>query len=155
MPRAEATVEIAAPLEIVWRAMTDLAAYAEWNPFIVRVEAPGGPPDVGTVMRFTVRWGRGGGARSVERVTTFEPPTEKRRAAAFAYRFTGPLDALGLVRGVRWQRLREESGRVRYHTEEEFTGLLTAFLPLKKVQDGFERHAEALRARSEHLAKTA
>lgn len=42
-PRAEFTIEIQAPIERVWQVMLDMNAYAEWNPFIVKVEgvAPG------------------------------------------------------------------------------------------------------------------
>ena len=35
-PRA--SVEIDAPLAVVWQAMLDTEAYGEWNPFVVRVE---------------------------------------------------------------------------------------------------------------------
>jgi hypothetical protein len=151
---AEAAVEIDAPLEIIWRAMIDLAAYPEWNPFIVRAGAPPGEPRPGTRMRLEVRWGAGGGARAVEEVTRVEPPSRTRRTATFAYRFTGVLDALGLVRGTRVQIVEEVAGRpARYHTREEFTGLLTGFLPLAKVRDGFARQAEALRLRAESLAR--
>ncbi|HZS39872.1 MAG TPA: SRPBCC domain-containing protein [Polyangia bacterium] len=156
---AEAAVEIDAPIEIIWRAMIDLAAYPEWNPFIVRADAPPGEPRPGTRMRLDVRWGSGGGARAVEEVTRLEPPpnappSSGRRAATFAYRFTGWLDTLGLVRGTRVQMLEQTAGeRARYHTREEFRGLLCGFLPLAKVQDGFTRQAEALRRRAEELAR--
>ena len=31
-------VEIAAPMDDVWRMLTDLAAYRDWNPFIISAE---------------------------------------------------------------------------------------------------------------------
>jgi hypothetical protein len=152
---AEASAEIDAPVEIIWRAMIDLAAYPEWNPFIVRADAtPPGEPAPGTRMRLEVRWSGGGGAVAVEEVTRFEPPTDARRSATFAYRFTGWLDALGLVRGTRLQTLDEVPGKpARYHTREEFTGLLVGFMPLAKVRDGFARQTAALRVRAESLAQ--
>lgn len=56
--RLEATIDIDAPPEDVWRVLTDLDAYPEWNPFVVsaegrvevderlvnRLEPPGGRP---------------------------------------------------------------------------------------------------------------
>jgi Polyketide cyclase / dehydrase and lipid transport len=38
MKEIHTEIEINAPGESVWRALTDFAAYPEWNPFIRRVE---------------------------------------------------------------------------------------------------------------------
>ena len=57
-------IEIAAPVESVWRTLTDFASYPEWNPFLkrvegnaavgerltVRAEAPGGMPRGFTII---------------------------------------------------------------------------------------------------------
>jgi hypothetical protein len=153
MPRvlAEATAQIDAPIEVVWRVMTDLAAYPEWNPFVVSIDAKEAPR-LGSRMKLHVRWSDGGTATSDEEVTQLDQPSGGR--ATFAYRFTGPLDALGLVKAVRVQALEQSAGGPTiYTTREEFGGLLTRFLPLAKVQDGFERHARALKARAESLAR--
>lgn len=148
---AKAEIDIAAPIERVWAVMLDLGAYSAWNPFIVNVEGAPARVEIGSRLHLHVRWRSGGDARSTEVVTRLLPPSEGR--AELAYRFTGWLDTLGLVRAERVQTLEAlPSGRVRYWTEDAFRGLLTAFLPLADVQDGFERHARALKERAESTA---
>lgn len=147
MPRpfAEATIDIDAPLAHVWAVMLDFPRYGEWNPFIVRADLTG-PPRIGAALRLYVRWNDGTGATSGERITELTPPTR------LAYRFTGPLHNLGLVRATRVQQLEPlATNRTRYSTREDFSGLLTATLPLAKIQDGFDRHAQALKSRAETL----
>lgn len=149
---ATAEIDIAAPIEVVWSAMLDLHAYPAWNPFIVRVEGAPDVVEIGSRFRLHVRWASGGKASSDEVVTRLSPPSGGG-GAELGYRFTGPLDRFGLVRADRLQTLRSlSSGETRYWTEEVFRGLLTAFLPLSAVRDGFSRHARALKARAESMA---
>jgi uncharacterized protein YndB with AHSA1/START domain len=153
---AEAAIDIDAPIETVWRVMLDLHAYPEWNPFIVRVLRAPASIEVGSRFELCVRWADGGEARSAEIVTCADAPAASepgRRTARFAYRFTGPLHSLHLVRAVRVQDLEQLPGQpTRYHTREEFHGLFKAALPMRNIQDGFERHARALKARAESFA---
>jgi len=141
---AEAAIEIAAPIERVWRVMLATDRYGEWNPFVVRVE---GEPRLGGRLTLHVRWHSGGGARSGEIVTQLDPPADGR--ATLAYRFTGLLATLGAVAATRVQSLYADGPRTRYHTREEFRGWLAWALPLAKVQAGFDAHARALKARAE------
>lgn len=153
MPRpfAEASIDIDAPPAHVWAVMLDLARYHEWNPFIVAVDHAGSPA-LGGALRLHVRWNDGTGASSGEEITELVAP-DGERPGRLAYRFTGLLPAFGLIRATRVQQVAPLPGdRCRYFTREEFTGLLTRFLPLAKVQDGFDRHARALKARAEALA---
>jgi hypothetical protein len=146
---AECAIEIAAPIEDVWRVMIDLGRYHEWNPFIVRVDASGA---VGNGSRITlhVKWAGGGGASSKELVTRFDAP--RNGAAALEYVFTGWMATLAMVRATRLQALTQVSaGVTRYHTREQFGGWLAAAIPLGKVQRGFEMHAESLKRRAESL----
>lgn len=148
-PVAEVALEIDAPLARVWHIMLDLPSYGAWNPFIVRAECEG-PLAVGAALRLWVRWQAGGGARSDERITELTPPGPEARLARLVYRFAGPLHALGLVRATRTQQLDDlGDGRTRYSSRETFHGLLARFVPLAPVQDGFVRHAAALKARAE------
>ena len=130
---AEATASIAAPLEVVWAVMLDLDRYPDWNPFVVQVDGPAG----------------GRGVTTRERITRLEPPGAARRAT-LEYDFGGPLATLGLVRGRRLQEVEQgPPGSTRYRTAERLHGLLAFAAPIGRVQDGFERHAAALKARAE------
>jgi hypothetical protein len=147
---AEASSEIAAPIELVWRVMLDVDKYGEWNPFLHRIEAAEAPR-AGSEILLHVKWEGGGGASSRERITRLEAPAGG--AATLEYVFEGLLHAVGAVNGTRVQSLRQnDAGHTSYHTREVFSGWLQMFLPLKKVQAGFEAHARSLKARAEALA---
>lgn len=152
--QVEAAIEIDAPLDEVWAVMTDLAAYAEWNPFIYGVDGVPAALDVGARFVLRVRWSDGKTVRSREHVVAVEPPAGAApRRALLAYRFGGPLPALYLVRATRHQWLEQDpGGPTRYRTREVFHGLLSRFVPFAPVRDGFERHARALKQRAESLA---
>jgi hypothetical protein len=154
-PAAAAVVD--APLELVWEVMLDTAAYGQWNPFVFRAECPT-PPRVGDPIVLHVRWANGRTARSPERVTAIEPPASDSSgavAARLVYDYEGLPARLGLVRGTRHQRLRQErGGPTAYDTVEEFSGPLVRFAGPARVAEGFRRHAEALKQRAEELAAT-
>jgi hypothetical protein len=151
-PRA--SVEIDAPLDLVWSVMLDVDRYPEWNTFVVRADCPS-PPAVGDPIRLHVRWADGGRATSPERITAVEQPeaaADGVRRAALAYAYEGLPARLGLVRSVRWQRLTQPSGQpTTYDTVGEFAGPFVRFAGPDRIEDGFRRHAEALRQRAESL----
>ncbi|CAB4703780.1 MAG: hypothetical protein F2667_05685 [Actinobacteria bacterium] len=151
--RPAARVEIDAPLERVWAIMLDAAAYAEWNPFVVRAETAH-PPAVGNPIVLHVRWTSGRTARSPERISAVDHPTTDTdgdtTTACLSYVYEGLPARLGLVRGVRHQRLTQRAGGpTTYDTVEEFSGPLVRLAGPDRVADGFRRHAEALKARAE------
>lgn len=152
-PRAGAPID--APLETVWAVMLDTASYAEWNPFVVRVEAPA-PPAVGDPIVLHVRWADGSTARSPERVTVVDGPVtapDGTTTATLAYVYEGLPARLGLVRGTRYQRVTQRpGGPTEYDTVEEFAGPLVRLAGPGRVADGFARHAAALKERAEGLA---
>jgi uncharacterized protein YndB with AHSA1/START domain len=151
---AAASAVIEAPIELVWDVMLDTERYPEWNPFIVRVRLPADRvPQVGDRLVLHVRWSTGGRARATERITTLVPPSDTGgRRAQLEYAYGGPVGALRLVRGRRLQELvRLDAGLTTYTTHERLHGPLAALAPLVRVQDGFERHARALKARAESL----
>jgi hypothetical protein len=146
---AEASAEIAAPIGLVWQVMLDVDKYGEWNPFLHHIDAKE-PPRVGSEIILHVKWEQGGGASSRERITRLDGPAQG--SATLEYVFEGLLYRIGAVRGTRSQSLRQIAAGTTYHTREEFGGWLQMFLPLKKVQAGFEAHAKSLKARAEKLA---
>jgi hypothetical protein len=153
---ATASAVIEAPIDTVWDVMLDVDRYPEWNPFIERVVLKAGrPPQLGDKLVLHVRWMTGGRARATERITTLRPPSENDgRRAMLEYEYGGPVGALRLVRGKRRQELVQlEPGITAYTTHERLHGPLAGLAPLARVQDGFERHARALKARAESLVE--
>jgi hypothetical protein len=151
---ASVTVEIDAPLEVVWAVMLDLDRYGDWNPFIYRVDREPGragrPAQLGERITLQVRFGGGRAVASRERVTGIEVTSDGRR---LEYEFYGWLHRLGLVRGRR-QQIVTAAGPMStvYSTEETFRGPLRFVLPVRAVQGGFRRHAKALKQHAEQLA---
>lgn len=153
-PAAE--IDIDAPLEVVWGVMTDTAHYGEWNPFVERAETAT-PARVGNPIVLHVVWANGKKTRSPERITALEGPTTDpatgTTTALMSYVYEGLPGKLGLVRGVRHQRLTQRpGGPTSYATVEEFSGPLVKLAGPGRVADGFRRHAEGLKKRAEHLA---
>jgi hypothetical protein len=147
----QASVDIDATIEHVWAVMLDTEAYAEWNPFVVRAECAT-PPRVGEPILLHVKWADGRGTTSRERIVALEPPRDEDgvRRATLAYVYEGLPARLGLVRGTRYQRLSQSPGApTRYETVEEFSGPLVRLAGPGRVENGFRRHAEALRVRCE------
>lgn len=142
-PTARVETELELTLDEAFERLVDFSGYPGWNPFVVKVE--GAPRAIeGARVRFTVRWPDGGGAHSGEVVTRVVGPSDSGTAEV-AWRFTGPLAALGLVRAERIQVLtRISPSRTRYLSEERFFGLLAGLVPLARVQAGFEAQAAAL-----------
>lgn len=145
MPNPTASVEIAAPLEVVWRIMLDTPSYASWNPFVVGADTPQ-PPAVGNPIVLHVVWENGSRTTSPERITAMEHGSD---SALLSYVYEGLPAKLGLVRGVRHQRLTRVETGTRYETVEEFSGPLVFLAGPGRVQRGFERHAQALKRRAE------
>jgi hypothetical protein len=153
---ASASTVIEAPIALVWAVMLDVDRYPEWNPFIVRVGRRGeGPPELGDRLVLHVRWRTGGRARSSERITVLDPPEASGgRRALMEYAYAGPLGGARLVRGRRRQEIsRLEDGITAYSTFERLHGPLAWAAPIGRVQDGFERHARALKERAEALVR--
>lgn len=136
--------------------MTDTERYGEWNPFVERVETVQ-PPAVGNPIVLHVVWANGRRTRSPERITAIEEPATDPESgtttALMSYVYEGLPARLGLVRGVRHQRLSQRpGGPTSYDTVEEFRGPLVRLAGPARVADGFRRHAEGLKRAAEARA---
>src|SRR3546814_3559423 len=123
--KPEAGLGIDAPLETVWRVMLDVDAYPEWNPFDVKSEC-NNPPRVGDPILLHVKWASGKGVTSPERIKVLEAPTRDSSGtttATLAYVFEGWPAKLGLVKGIRYQRMRQVGrGPPTYSPTVEYSG---------------------------------
>lgn len=162
---AHASSVIEAPIELVWSIMCDLGNYGKWNPFLTDLKVEGDAPLApGAVVFLYSRWmdTPNGAHRTTRGVVTriVEPATMAQageaRHARLEYRFAEWMARVRFVLATREQTLREIApGRTEYVTHEQFHGLLNRFIPIKRVQAGFEAHAIALKqyAESQYVAQ--
>ena len=139
------TVTIDAAPDIVWAVLTDLDAYAEWNPFVV--EAAG---RVAVGERLANRLQPPGGKAMTFKPTVTEADPER------TFEWLGRLGIPGIFDGRhRFEMHPTADGGTRLDHSEQFTGLLVR--PMRKSLDtttkaGFEAMNSALKARAEVLA---
>jgi len=150
-----ASIDIDAPIDVVWKAMLDTENYGEWNPFVFQADCPS-PPSSGDPIVLHVRWSNGKTVVSPERVTVVEGPEPDEEGvlrATLSYVYEGFPSKIGLLRATRFQRLTQRAGGpTTYDTVEEFSGPLVRFAGPGRVAEGFRRHAAALKQRAESLA---
>ena len=134
-----AAIDIEADPELVWPHLTDLAAYADWNPFITAATG-----EVAPGRRLELRMEPPGG-----RAVTFRPHVTAVSTGS-TLEWLGHLGVPGLFDGRhRFDVFPTETGtHVIQH--ETFTGLLVR--PFRRALDrgtlaGFESMNEALRRR--------
>ena len=110
------TVEINAPLDQVWRTLTDLGAYHDWNPTIRGIT---GTLEVGHDVVLSVAQPDGGERQWSVRVSRFDPQHE--------YGWTFYEDSPELYGGEHTFRLEAvDEHTTRYHDRETFHGSLVA-----------------------------
>ena len=151
---AQASITIRAPIERVWSVIIELSRYREWNPFIYDVVNAPAELRVGSRFLLRVRWADGTTAESWETTTHLAPPTQLSQEPAsglLAYRYSSWLARVGLVRATREQHLLQkvDEAATYYSTRETFHGPLARFIPLANVEEGFHRHAQALKQLAE------
>ena len=139
-------VDIAAPAELVWSVLIDLARYPQWNPYTVKVESSlvlGEP-----VNLFLPHPGQPGELLHViEYLADFEP---HRLLAWEMYATADNPDA------ARREQHIERTGPAscRYHTTDQFLGATADQVMANHgpwVQQGFDAVARALKVRAETL----
>jgi hypothetical protein len=133
-------IMIAALPERVWEVLTDFAAYAAWNPFIIGIE---GAAQAGERLKATIR--PPGGNAQVFR------PIVLQADAPEAFVWRGSLPIPGIFTGVHAFRLTREGDATRLHQGETFSGLLVPFVAktLAQTEEGFNQMNAALKLRVE------
>jgi hypothetical protein len=142
MIEAKVVTEIQAPAGTVWKALTDLPAYGEWNPFI---RAAGGKPAAGASLFLCVETALGVPLAFKATVVVCEENRELRWRGSLLAPWLGAgehsfqLEAMG-------------AGATRLVHREVFSGLLPRLLSpllLREVTRGFAAMDGALKARVE------
>lgn len=135
-------IEIEAPTDVVWEILTDLPAYADWNPLVV--ESAG---EVAVGQRLVNRLQAPGG-----RVMTFKP-TVTEVATGRVFEWLGRLLLPGLFDGRhRFELHRTPSGGTRFVHAEGFRGVLVPLMKRSLDRDslaGFEAMNAAIKTRAE------
>ena len=133
-------IEFEGTAQEVWDVLADLPAYAEWNPFIKKIDG-----EAKTGAKLEVRMEPEG-----ERAMTFRP-TVLSAEPGRELKWFGHLLVPGIFDGEhRWLIEEAGSGKVRFTQSERFGGILVPFL-WKKLRDGGT--AKGFRAMNEALAR--
>jgi hypothetical protein len=138
--RLATSIDITASPAAVWRALTNFAAYPEWNPFIRRLV---GEPRVGARLEVTVQ-------PAGRRAMTFKP-TVLAADPERELRWFGRVIMPGLFDGEHAFIIERTSAGCRLHQEENFHGLLVPLFGamLDDTEKSFEALNRALKQRVE------
>lgn len=141
MKHLSVTTDISAPPAAVWAALTDLAAFAGWNPFITSADG-----ELAVGSRLAIRIQPPGG-----RPMTFRPAVTALESGR-RLEWLGRLGVPGIFDGRHSFELTElPDGGTRLVQEETFSGVLVPLMgqTLERTRDGFALMNEALRERAE------
>jgi hypothetical protein len=140
MKELRTEIEFEGTPQEVWDVLADLPAYAEWNPFIKKIDG-----EARTGAKLEVRMEPEG-----ERAMTFRP-TVLSAEPGRELKWLGHLLVPGIFDGEhRWLIEEAGSGKVRFTQSERFGGILVPFL-WKRLRDGGT--AKGFRAMNEALAR--
>ncbi len=135
------TVEIDAPIELVWDVLTDVARYGEWNPF---TQCEGADLRVGAPIHLDVTLGLYR-RKQTEWISALEPPN------LLSWRMQ--IGAPFLLDSLREQRLTAlGEKRCTYCTTDVLNGLLTPLVVVSFasiMRRGFNGVGQALKRESE------
>jgi hypothetical protein len=144
--RLSAHVDIQATPERVWEVLTDLAAYPEWNPFIVRAQ---GVVEPGRRLVLTMQPVGGRGMTLRPRLVTVAVNRELR--------WRGKLGVPGLMDAEHSFVLQSHAGGTRLIHQETFRGVLVPLVTAsldRNTLPAFLAMNEALKRRAESLPRT-
>jgi hypothetical protein len=136
------SIDIGASPEMVWRVLSNFAAYPKWNPFIREIRGEARP---GARLRVRLRLPGGRSMRFAPRVIKAIPAAELHWRGRFLVKglFDGEHAFIIVPDGVRG---------VRFVQREHFSGLLAPLILLlrgARIREGFERMNLALKKQAE------
>ena len=137
MPEITTTIDIDAPIETVWRRLTDLESHQTWNPFIT--SAAGTVAEGETIEATMTPAGR--------KPQTFRP-TVTVADEPTAFEWLGSVGPGGIFDGRHSFRLEPIDGGTRFTQSEQFTGILARPLLMtmrSAVTEGFESMNRSLK----------
>ncbi len=145
MRQIETSISIAAPIDTVWKVLTDLPDYENWNPFITSASGA-----VTAGERLTVHIQPAGQSGNTFRphVIAADPP--------HTFVWLGRLLMPGIFDGRHSFELSQEGDSTRLVQSEQFKGLLVPLIWKSMVgptTDGFVRMNEALKAKCEEASR--
>jgi hypothetical protein len=132
----EASADIQAPADRIWKILTDAPGYPTWDSGVTKVDGSIADGD-----RITVHSEVAAGRAFPVKVAT-RPPNEMT--------WTGGMP-LGLFTGVRTFRLSPDDGGTRVTMREEYSGPLVGLMgrSIPDLQPSFDRFVNGLKARAE------
>jgi len=140
-----ATTDVAASAGAVWRVLTELESYRDWNPFIRRAS---GSLEVGGTVHVRVR-------PSIPIPLAFSATVVSRDEGRELHWFGCVGGAAWLASGEHWFRVEPiDDHHTRFVQVERFDGLLPRAargLLERQARHGFEAMNRELAARAEHL----
>jgi len=141
LDKIEVRTEIDAPLDQVWKVLTDFARYSEWNPFVRELS---GEFVAGKPLKVKLALGSGKPMTIRPTLLRFERPE---------LRWRGKLGIAGIFDGEHSFVLEPiDAQRSRLIHSEQFSGLLIPvfrWLAAKQTERAFEAMNLALKARLE------
>lgn len=142
MPRIDTEVQINASAAEVWRELTDMDSYADWNSFI---KYNSGEPQLGEKLNLKLSPPSG--------MSFTIKPTVTARVENQKFEWLGSLLMRGIFDGRHTFEIKEENGTSTLHHYETFGGILTfpmGWLGIyKKTKPGFELMNQELKKRVE------
>jgi hypothetical protein len=137
-------IEIRARPDVVWKLLTELAAYPSWNSTVDRVEGA-----IGTGHTIKIHAKIAPGKAFPVKVTTLEPPRKMV--------WTGGAPLKFLFKGERTFLVTPKTAdTVEFSMEEVFDGLMAGVIgkSIPDLQPAFDEFAACLKARAEATDST-
>lgn len=114
MRELHAAIQIAAPIDQVWKVLTDFEHWSDWNPMVNRVS---GSPSVGSKLYITMRGPDSKDAMKYQPIVLEAIPPNR-------FRWRATMMSGFLFTNDRVFELKEKNGGTELINKEEFSGLM-------------------------------